>query len=495
MPYLLGIDIGTSGLKTAIITSEGVPLGTAYRGYDIHVPYKGYAEQDPETWWKAAVDAIREVHRTSGISPADISAIGLSGQMHTLVALDAKGLVIRPAILWCDQRSTPQIRELHRVMPADRVAAITLNPISPGFTIASLLWLKANEPEHFSRIATVVLPKDYIRYRMTGALATEIVDASGTMCFDAVVLQWSTELLSAVGIDPRIFPDIGRTCAIAGRLTSSAAATIGLRAGTPVAFGGGDQAMQAIGNGIIDPGTASATIGTGGQILTPTLEPLYDRRLRTNTYCNYREGSWTLIGGTLSAGLSLKWLKEKVLRAPSFDVIDEGAALTPPGCGGLVFLPYLIGERAPHMDPAARGVFFGLTLDHDGFAMARAIMEGVAFSLKDSLSIFEELGVRPKRIIASGGGARSGLWKQIQADVFNKEICTTKTIEQACTGAAIAAGVACGVYRDIGEACSRMVALDEVVVEPDPARVERYKELHQIYRELYRNTAALFARL
>ena len=492
MSYLMGIDIGTSGAKAILMEAGGTVAASAFCGYGMEHPEKGYAEQNPDTWWRACVNVISEVLGKSGIGGTDIPAIGLSGQMHSTVILDKNNEAIRPAIIWCDQRSKKQERELYYKITKERFGEITLNPAFPGFTILSLMWIKENEPENFEKIGKVMLPKDYIRLKLTGQAGTDIIDASGTMCFDAVNYEWSGEILDAAGIGKDIFPDVGKPHERAGEITREAARLTGLKEGTPVVFGGGDQPMQAIGNGITDTGTVSSTIGTGGQIFTPLQAPMYDKKLRTHTFCSALGGKWNLIGGTLSAGLSLKWLRESILGGIPFAELDEGAQKAAPGCGGLIFLPYLSGERTPHMDSDARGVFFGLSLSHDRFSLARAVMEGVAFSLKDSLVIFDELGVKADKVIASGGGARSRLWKKIQADVFGREIYTVKNSEQACTGAAVMAGIGCGIYADARQACREIISFEDEVTEPDRENVKKYEEIYDVYKRLYLANRDLF---
>jgi xylulokinase len=495
LAYLLGIDIGTSSLKAMAMDEHGKVAAVSSKGYDIDIPRQGYAEQDPSVWWEAAKYAIRDLIANSGVNPEAVKCIGMSGQMHSVVILDGDYSVIRPSIIWCDQRTPRQIEQLYARMGREAFAAITLNPAAVGFSAVSLMWIKEHEPENFERIRHFMLPKDYIRFRLTGEIGTDPSDASGTMLFDTKNMAWSEEILKAAGIDRGIMPAVHAPHEICGLVSEAAARETGLKKGTPVAFGGGDQPMQAIGNGIVENGAVSSTIGTGGQIFMKIDSPVYDTRLRTHTFCNAVNRTWNIIGGTLSAGLSLKWLKELMFSGQSFSDISAGVEGVPPGSGGLVFLPYLIGERSPHMDPLARGVFFGLTLAHTRLYLARSVMEGVAFSLKDSLDVFAELGLWPGKIIASGGGAKSAPWRQIQADVFGREIYTVGTKEQACTGAAIMAGMGCGVYRDIREACGNVITFDSRVTEPDKKNKALYEELFGVYRSLYGNNAELFKKL
>jgi xylulokinase len=488
----MGIDIGTSGAKAIIMADDGTVASSAFQGYGLEHPEKGCAEQHPLTWWRACVNVISQVLDKSHIADGEIAAVGLSGQMHSIVILDKNNEVIRPAVIWCDQRSKAQVDLLYEKIPKERFGEITLNPAFPGCTIASLMWIKEHEPENYARISTVMPPKDYIRLKLTCERGTDITDASGTMCFDPVGLTWSDEILCAAGMEKGIFPTVGKPYDTAGEVTEQAARETGLKKGTPVVFGGGDQPMQALGNGIVECGTASSTIGTGGQIYTPAKAPLYDKKLRTHTFCSALEGQWGIVGGTLSAGLSLKWLRENILGGIPFAELDAGAQKITPGCGGLIFLPYLSGERTPHMDSDARGVFFGLNLAHDSASLARAVMEGVAFSLRDSFGVFEELGISVDRVIASGGGARSRLWKKIQADVFGREIYTVKNSEQACTGAAVMAGVGCGIYAEEKQACDAVISFEEETIEPVMDNVKKYEEVYNVYKKLYSSNKDLF---
>ncbi len=495
MACLVGIDLGTSSLKTMIMEEDGTCRAVAGKSYSIRIPQEGFAEQDPETWWQALVETMRQAFAESGVHPRDITGIGFSGQMHGMVLLDRDGHVIRPAILHCDQRSKSQVDAIRNVVGAERLARIAMNPIFPGFQIASLLWVRDNEPGSFSRIAKVLLPKDYLRYRLTGEMGTEPTDAASTLAFDITARTWSAEILDLLDLDPGIFPTCGETLSLAGKVTEVADRETSLCMGTPVVYGGGDQPMQALGNGLIEPGTATSTIGTGGQFFTSVDRPIVNPAMNTHLFNNVLPGTWYAMGAMMSAGLSLKWLRDNVLGGRDFKTLDVEAANLPACGNGLLFLPYLVGERTPHLDPNARGVFFGLTLQQGQAHLARAVMEGVTFALRDSFEIFKSLGIGIDRIIASGGGASSPLWLQIQADTYNRAVYTTKTVEQACTGAAMAAGLGCGVYRNVREACAQVVKLRETVTEPIASNVPIYEAQYGIYRELYARNVDLFRKI
>jgi xylulokinase len=495
MAYLLGIDLGTSSIKALLIDSAGKEIALAQQGYSIHIPHEGYAEQSPEVWWKAAVKVISEVLAISRIRSRDIKCIGLSGQMHGMVLLDKNNNLIRPAIIWCDQRSKTQVEEVYEKIGKEQLGMLTLNSLATGFQTASLLWIKKNEPENYKNIYKVILPKDYIRLKLTGEIATDITDASSTLAFDTTNHKWCKKIINILDLDIENYPKTGHPTDIAGIVTTEASRETGLLAGTPVALGGGDQPMQAVGNGIVNPGTVSVTIGTGGQVFTPINEPAYDPLLRTHTFCNAVPGSWNIMGATLSAGLSLNWLNENVINAKNFSELSKEAERVPICCEGLLYLPYLTGERTPHMDPFARGSFFGLTLKHNRSHLVRAVMEGVTFSLRNSIDIFEALNITMDKIIASGGGAKSRLWLQIQADIFNKEVYTTNTSEQAALGAAITAGVGINLYPSIQEACQNIVQLSEAVVCPIDENVKVYKYYYDIFNELYNINKPIFPKL
>ena len=495
MDVLLGIDIGTSGTKSVLIDTKGQILSIAHRTYTFDTPHAGWAEQDPEIWWQATAGTIREALDGVGIAPSKIRGVGFSGQMHGLVPLDEDRRPIRPAILWADQRSASQVRWIYDRVGRERLARLTGNPVATGFMAASLLWMRENEFDQFRQIRTVMLPKDYIRMRLTGEIGTDSTDASSSLLFDTAGRQWSVELLDLLDLDRGMLPDVGESQALAGKVTEDAARSTGLSQGTPVVLGGGDQPMQAVGNGLVSPGVASSTIGTGGQFFTPAERPAYDPELRTHTFCHAVPGMWNIMGASLCAGMALRWFRENVADGISFEELSDAASSVSPGSEGLIFLPYLVGERTPHMDPNARGMFFGLTLQHTRAHMVRAIMEGVTFALRDSMEIFRGLGLRMDRILASGGGARSPVWRQIQADVFGRKLYTTSVQEQASLGAALVAGAGVGIYTSVVEACRKAVRTDDTPTDPDPKRAERYDRMYEIFQELYRNNRDSFHNL
>ncbi|WP_342046834.1 xylulokinase [Bacillus sp. OTU530] len=492
MKYLIGIDLGTSSVKAIVMDVEGDVIADAQESYSIQVPEIGYAEQSPNVWWSATVNVLRTILEKEHVDPALIGGIGLSGQMHGLVLVDHKGEVIRPAIIWSDQRSKTQVEKINQLIQQEQVIDSMMNSVSTGFAISSLLWVKENEPENYAKADTILLPKDYIRYRLTGELAVEVTDASSTLAFDIAKRKWATSLINKLGIKENLFPPCYEPYEVAGEITTCAAEETGLQKGIPVVFGGGDQFMQAVGNGIVFPGIVSSNIGTGGQIAVMVEKPAYDPQLRTNTFCHIHPDTWNIQGSSLNSGLSLGWLKSNVLRANDFQTLTKMAETIAPGSEGLIFLPYLTGERTPHLDPNAKGIFFGLTLKHRDDHLVRAVMEGVTYSLRDSLEIIESLGIPANRVIASGGGAKSRLWLQIQADIFNKPVYTTKTNEEACVGAAIIAGVGVGIYPSLEEACKKLISFHSEIVEPIRENVEIYSHYYELFKELYKRNQDLF---
>jgi xylulokinase len=490
---LLGVDIGTSGTKTLLLDESGRVLASAGAEYPLSTPRPGWAEQDPHHWWEATQTTIREVLRRSGLPGSAVRAIGLSGQMHGSVFLDAAGDVIRPALLWCDQRTAAQCDWITRTVGAERVVDLISNPVLTGFTAPKIVWLRDHEPEAFARVRQVLLPKDYVRYRLTGAFATEVSDASGTALFHVRERRWATELLDAVGIPVDWMPECFESPVPSAVLSAAGAAATGLAAGTPVVGGGGDQAAGAVGNGIVESGIVSSTVGTSGVVFAFSDEPSVDPGLRVHTFCHAVPGKWHQMGVMLSAGGSLRWYRD-TLAGPEvaaarergvdpYEVITEGAAQAPAGCEGLLFLPYLTGERTPHPDPNARGVFFGLTLRHDRRHLARAVLEGVAYGLRDSFEILAGMGVPIREVRASGGGARSPLWRQIQADVTGREHVTINIDEGPALGVALLAGVGSGVWPDVAAACRAVIRVDERC--PPGAEQAVYERYYPVYRSLY----------
>ncbi|MEA3336891.1 MAG: xylulokinase [Chloroflexota bacterium] len=482
---LIGIDLGTSSLKTVVIDSDGRLLARAAHEYPIDSTRPGWAEQDPESWLAATVATIRQALDLSGIPAAHIAGIGLSGQMHGTVCLDESGQVLRPAIIWADQRSASQVQQVYDLLGSRRLGELTANPLDTGFMLASWLWLRENEPPVARATSHLLLPKDWLRFRLTGNLGTEPSDASSTLLFDTAARSWSSGLLEPLGIDGDILPPIHQSAQVAGGLTAELAMATGLRQGTPVVFGGSDQSCQALGNGVIEPGVISCTIGTGGQLFAPTRQPAYDSELRLHLFCHVLPEQWHQMAAILSAGLSLRWLRDNVLTEMSYTQMADQAATVPAGAQGLFFLPHLAGERTPYMDPSARASFIGLTLSHDRSHMTRAVMEGVVFALKQGLELMAELGVPVRQIVASGGAVRHPLWLQLQADIFDRPITQTKTIEAAAVGAALLAGIGTGVYADAHSAVEHTVRGGQQPVLPNPQRAARYAESYETYVRLF----------
>lgn len=486
MKALVGIDLGTSSVCSMVMTVRGKILAVASESYPVNIPQPQYAEQDPEQWYQATVSTLRTALSQSGISPKNIMTVGVTGQMHGLVALNKDGNPVRPAMVWQDRRSEKTIREMYRKLGDSYIASQVQNRVSPGFLLASLLWLKENEPESYQRTRMVLPPKDYIKYRLCGQLVTDPSDAAGTLAYNNINGEWAKPLLQELGINPSLFPPIEPSATIIGTISGAASLQTRLSTATRVANGGADQALQAVGNGVLSPGVFACNIGTGGQISTTIDAPIVDPARRTLTLAHAVPKRWNLMGTTLNAGSAFDWYADDVLQTQDYKALDHHAETLPPGGGGLLFLPYLLGERTPHLHPRARGVFFGLKNEHSRYHLARAVMEGVAFSLKDCmLLITDTLEVPCTRIVAAGGGARSAVWLQILADVFDREIETNPVKEQACMGAAMTAGVASRLYSGFDDAVEKLVEYDRHLYVPQPQAVEVYGELYPIFEELY----------
>jgi xylulokinase len=492
MALLMGVDIGTSSTKAIVVNESGELLAQASSGYQISTPAPGWAEQNPEWWWVAVKEAVKEALTSPEVEPNLISAVGLSGQMHGTVLLDKDSRPLRPAIIWADGRSTRQCEQIYETIGRDKVLQVTCNPVMPGFMAPSLLWVKENEPSIFKRIDKVLLPKDYVRFRLIDSFATDFSDASATLLFDVRRREWSDEILSKLCFQPEFFPEAYESIDIVGEVSRMCSRETALPKGARVVAGGGDSPVGAVGCGVVKTGIVSSNIGSAGQIFAVLDEFKVDPGFRIHTFCHAAPGKWYIQGAILAAGLALSWLIEnlgldKLLRPgeSSYDLLLKEAEAVDPGSNGLIFSPYLLGERSPHMDPNARGVFFGLGLDQGRAHMVRAVMEGVAYALRDSLEIFEELGVRANRIVARGGGSKSRLWRQIQADVFDSEVVTMRVGEEAAFGAALLAGAGSGVYSDLQEAVDKTVRIRDFV-HPHPHNVEVYDRYYQdIYRHLY----------
>jgi xylulokinase len=443
-----------------------------------------WAEQRPENWWAASQAAIRGVLAAAGAKGSDVRGIGLSGQMHGLTLLDEADNVVRPALIWCDQRSQAQVDWINRKVGKQKVLDCIANPVLTGFTLPKLLWVRDNEPRSFERVRKVLLPKDYVRFRLTGEYASDVSDASGTAMFDVVNRRWSNELVEAVGLDRSILPYVFESQDISGRVTAAVAKATGLDAGTPVVGGGGDQASSAVGNGIVESGIVSCTIGTSGVVFAHTDEPAYDPQGRVHTFCHAVRGAWHVMGVTQGAGLSLQWFRNQLAPGMDYDALTAEAAKTSCCSQGLFWLPYLMGERTPHLDPAARGGWIGMTARHTRADLIRSVLEGVSFSQKDCLDIIETMGVPVRSARLSGGGARSAFWRQMLADVFGKPVVTLETQEGSAYGAAILALVGTGVFDSVTEACHAVVREVETVC-PRPHESQLYARGHEVYTSLY----------
>jgi xylulokinase len=456
-----------------------------------HAPFRspqtGWAEQDPADWWSACRRATHAVLREGGAA-GRVTAIGLSGQMHGAVLLDERGDVIRPSIIWCDQRTEDECRWLIDTIGARRLLELTANPALTNFTLTKLLWVRAREPRLWDRVRHVLLPKDYVRYRLSGEFATDVSDASGTLLLDVARRQWSRALIDAVGLDPPVLPAVFESPEVCGRVSASGSAATGMAEGTPIVAGAGDQAAGAVGMGITRPGAVSATIGTSGVVFAATDRPAVDRQGRVHTFCHAVPDRWHVMGVTQAAGLSLRWLRDQLAAPgtapPSYDDLTAEAGRVPPGADGVLWAPYLMGERTPYCDPSIRGAFIGIAANHGRGHLVRAVMEGVAFSLRDSFAIFDEMRVPVERVRLGGGGARSLLWRQIQADVYGRSVETVAADEGAALGAAILAAVGCGVFPSVDAACETLVHTAQTT-ETNVAVVAQMTERYNAYRRIY----------
>jgi xylulokinase len=481
---LLGIDVGTGGTRAVLLDEAGHVLGAATAEHaEMSSPELGWAEQDPRDWWRAARVAIAECLTDAGATGAEVSAVGLSGQMHGLVLLDAGGEVLWPALIWCDQRTEEECRTITERVGAKRLIELVANPALTGFTLPKIWWVRAHEPETWSRVRSIMLPKDYVRFKLTGARATDVADASGTLLFDVVNRRWSAEMLKESDLKAEILPEVFESPEICGRVSKNGAAASGLREGTPVVAGAGDQAAGAVGMGIVEPGNVSATIGTSGVVFAATSRPVVEPKGRIHTFCHAIPGRWHVMGVTQGAGLSLRWFRDQFGGA-SYDALVKEAVEAPAGADGLLWAPYLMGERTPHLDPNARGALVGLTAQHTRAHVIRAILEGVAFSLRDTFTIFRELSVPVKSIRLGGGGARGSLWQQIQADIYGMPVDLVSAEEGAAYGAALLAGVGAGVWRSVEAACETAVHVAKRVA-PIGSNVELMNRRYEEYRKLY----------
>jgi len=484
----LGLDIGTGGVKAILVRTTGELVAQATRPLTLSTPRPGWAEQDPDAWWAATIVAVGAAR--SQRPNDDVIAIGISGQMHSSVFLDREGHVIRPALLWCDGRTTVQCAEITRRAGGEgALRAWVSNPALEGFTLPKILWLREHEPDAYARLSSVLLAKDFVRYRLTGTLATEPSDASGTLLFDPVRMRWSDEIIAAVGIDRQLLPDVGGSAEVLGQVHELAARATGLRVGTPVVGGGADNACGAAGVGVVRRGDAVASWGTSGTILAPTAEPLVDPGLRAHTFCHVLPRTWYVMGVVLSAGGAFAWYRDQFARelADSPDAntaLNEEASTIAAGADGVIFLPYLQGERTPHRDAAARGAFLGLTLAHTRAHLTRAVLEGITFALRDSLSLLHSLGLAPPELLLTGGGARSGFVRQLQADVYGIPVAVVNREEGPAYGAALLAAVGAAAYPDL-ETATRATISRRVAEQPDSARHAVYDAVYARFREAF----------
>ena len=485
----LGLDIGTSGVKAILVAPTGDVEAAETTALTQTTPRPGWAEQDPDAWWDATTRSIREV--LAGKPNATISSVGISGQMHSSVFLDRAGAVVRPALLWCDGRTTDECAEITRQAGGEETLRVWVrNPALEGFTLPKVLWLRTHEPEAYARVAAVLLAKDFIRYRLTGVLATEPSDASGTLMFDPARLRWSEEVLQAAGISRALLPDLGGSSEVLGHVTPDAARHTELAEGTPVVGGGADNACGAAGVGVIMPGDAVASWGTSGTVLAPTDQPIVDPGLRAHTFCHVTPGIWYVMGVVLSAGGAFAWYRDQLARElaslPNADaMLDAEAASVAPGADGVTFLPYLQGERTPHRDASARGAFLGVSLAHTRAHLTRAVVEGIAFALRDSLSILHELGLSPKELLLTGGGAKSAFIRRLQADVYGLPVSTVNREEGPAYGAALLAAVGVGAFPDLRAAAA--ATLTRAPSEPPDSQTGReYQRAYERFRESYR---------
>ena len=483
--YYIGIDASTTATKALLIHQQGDVLATASTEYPFETPHPLWSEQHPDLWWDGAQKSIRAVLQQSGADPAQIGGVGLTGQMHGLVLLDKTGNVLRPSILWNDQRTQNQCDAIHRLVGKERFIQITGNVALTGFTAPKILWVKENEPDVYARAAHVLLPKDFVRYKLTGEFAMDKADGAGTVLMDLRKRDWSEQVLSTLDIPRAWMPPLFEGPQITGRITPEAAKATGLKSGTPVMAGGGDQAAQAVGVGAVKEGVVALTLGTSGVVFATTGGAFIEPEGRLHAFCHSVPGKWHLMGVMLSAAGSLRWYRDTFVPGMKYDDLLAPVESISAGSEGLLFLPYLTGERTPHPDPLARGAFVGLTVRHGMAHCTRAVLEGVAFGLKDSFELMKSAGLaKIEQVRVSGGGARSALWRQILADVFDAELVTVNTTEGAAYGAALLAGVGAGLWADVETACDRTIRVTGSE-SPAPRQVDVYRTVYPLYRELY----------
>jgi xylulokinase len=489
--WFLGMDVGTSGTRAVLVDEQGRVVSSASEEHaPFRVEHPGWAEQDPEDWWRAALIAIRGAIAAAPTPREPIAGAGLTGQMHGAVLLDKDGNVLRPSLIWCDTRTQPQCDWLTAEIGYDRLIELTCNPALPNFTLTKLLWVKEHEPEIFARTAHILCPKDYVRFRLTGTYAIDVQEASGTLLLDVTHRRWSAEVAAAAGIPLDWLPDVFESPRVCANISTEAAQLTGLTQGIPVVAGAGDQGAGAVGMGILQPGSVSATIGTSGVVFAATASPIKDPKGRLHTFCHAVPGRWHVMGVTQSAGLSFRWLKETFFAGHDYDKLTAGASAIAPGSDGLEWAPYLLGERTPHLDPAVRAAFAGISTTHTASHFVRAVLEGVAYSLKDTFSLFAALGIPVNGIRLGGGGARGPLWRQIQAGVYGHAVEVLTAEEGGAFGAALMAGVGAGAWANLDVACAKGITVAERI-EPDPSWLATYASGYEKWRKLYPALATL----
>ncbi len=504
MAYVIGVDCGTSGTKTVLFDEKGNVIASSTIEYPMYQPKNGYAEQWPGDWANAMINTVKAVMAKSGVNKNDVKGIGISGQMHGLVLLDKDNNVIRPSIIWCDQRTEKEVEWMNSNIGREKLVSITANPALTGWTAAKILWVKNNEPENYEKIAHILLPKDFLRFVLTHEYATEVSDASGMQLLDVPNRKWSDELLSAFEIDKNWLGKVYESCEVTGTLTKAMADELGLGEGTIVVGGAGDNAAAAIGTGVCEDGKAFTTIGTSGVVFAHTSNISIDTKGRVHTCCAAVPGAWHVMGVTQGAGLSLKWFRDnfcnaeketaKYMGVDEYYLMDKQAETVPVGAERLLYLPYLMGERTPHLDPNARGVFFGLSAMHTKKHMLRAVMEGVSYSLRDCVEVFREMDINVSDMMACGGGGSSPLWRSMLADLYNCPVKTASSKEGPALGVALLASVGAGIYTSVPEACKAVVKTDKTQA-PDSAKVPEYEKYYQLYRDIYPALKEQFAKL
>ncbi len=504
MAYIIGMDIGTTGIKSILMEYGGKILARDFTEYPLDFPQPGWAEQDPHDWWRATCASVRMLLSHAGVSAKKVDALSFSGQMHGLVCLDNNLQVLRPAILWCDQRTTRQCKSITRKIGSRNLIKLVYNPALEGFTLPKLQWVRENEPSVYKRIHTILLPKDYVRFRLTGKVCMEVSDAAGTLMFDVAAKKWSESLLEQLGISAELLPPVFNSIDSGGEVTEEAAAETGLAPGTPVICGGADNACAAVGNGIIEPGLVAVSIGTSGTVIAPVKKVKLDEKGRIHFFNHAVPDMYYLMGVMQAAGLSLKWFRdtfaenERLVEMKtglnSYDLLTLQAEQTPPGAAGLLWLPYLQGERTPHLNAHARGVLFGLSASHTRAHIIRAVIEGVTFGLRDSLEIMKQSGVKIDQIRLTGGGAKSPFWQQVQADVFNHEVVTMNIDEGPAFGAALLAGVGTGVFSSFNDAAQKLIHIEKTI-SPIPENVRIYEKYYREYTSLYTSLKSAYKRM